>query len=485
MNQRYDSTDLIVQSSRRRSQLTTIFAKRALLQDGWAERVRFRVDDGRISSLETHCSRNLDDFVAGTVVPGIQNAHSHAFQRALAGHCEQRAPADRDNFWTWRVQMYRLAGLIDERALRAIARQAFTEMLVSGYTSVAEFHYLHGERELHNERGFALFHAIANAALDTGIRLTYIPILYERAGFDQSEPTVEQRRFAMREDEFVAHYEYARQNATKNVNVGIGAHSLRAVAEGSLQILAELANRDGCPMHIHVAEQQAEVDQCLARHNARPVEWLLRECAVNDQWCLIHATHITSEELESICKSGAVVCLCPTTEANLGDGLFPLSLSLRQEGRIAIGSDSQISINPFEELRWLEYGQRLMSRTRNVAAIHDPHTGRSLFNHVLEGGRLACGHGAGHLSAGSPADLLVLDDESPVLAGHACDSVLDALVFSGATPPIDRVMVGGEWRVVDGKHVKSQQSTSEFNAVVEDLWISDRLPDDTSPLGVS
>ncbi len=449
--------------------MTTILAKKAFLHTGWADDVRLRIADGLIESTEIGCPVDPDDHVASVVIPGIANAHSHAFQRALAGHAEQRGPNDRDTFWNWRTQMYRLAGLIDADGLAAIARQAYSEMMAFGYTSVAEFHYLHGEPAGGGKMG-ATYRAIAAAAADTGIRLTYVPILYERAGFDRPAPTIEQRRFAMLADEFVDHYEYARETAELNTTVGIGAHSLRAVTKLSLRRLTDLAERDECPMHIHIAEQTAEVDQCLARHHARPVEWLLKEFSPNEHWCLVHATHVSDDELRSLCTSGAVVCLCPSTEANLGDGLFPLRSWLDQGGRIAIGSDSQITINPFEELRWLEYGQRLASRSRNVAAVHHSHTGRSLFEDVLEGGALACGHGAGQLRAGGHADLVTLDDESPMLAGHNTESILDALVFSGATLPIERVMVAGEWRVLDGVHAVSPQAGSDFLEVVRDLW---------------
>lgn len=449
--------------------MTTILAKKALLHNGWAEDVRLQIVNGRIDSIKIGCATQPGDQTASVVIPGIANGHSHAFQRALAGHAEERGPADRDTFWSWRIQMYRLAGLIDADALAAIARQAFAEMLTCGYTSVAEFHYLHRDPVGGGKIG-AMFQAIAAAAADTGIRLTYLPVLYERAGFDQPEPTTQQRRFTMTWDEFADHYEYARETAGLNTTLGVGAHSLRAVTKQSLHKLTDLATRDECPMHIHIAEQTVEVEQCLARHNARPVEWLLKEFSVNARWCLVHATHVSEEELRSLCESRAVVCLCPSTEANLGDGLFPLRAWLDQGGRIAIGSDSQITINPFEELRWLEYGQRLTSRSRNVAAVHQSHTGSSLFELALEGGGLACGHGAGQLKVGGHADIVTLDDASPMFAGHSTESILDALVFSGGTLPIDRVMAAGEWRVADGVYVDSPQTRSDYLEAVRDLW---------------
>ena len=445
--------------------MTSIFAKKAFLYDGWADDVRLRINDGRIASIETGAVAASGDTTAGIVIPGIANAHSHAFQRALAGHTERRGPDDKDNFWTWRTRMYRLAGLIDADSLTAIARQAYLEMMISGYTSVAEFHYLHSEPG-GEKKTDAMLGALATAAMDSGIRLTYVPILYERAGFDQPEPTSDQRRFAMTPDGFVEHYQRARECAGSDFTVGIGAHSLRAVQTSSVELLAGMAKRDGCPMHIHIAEQTAEVEQCLDHHSARPVEWLLNKFSPDENWCLVHATHINEDEITALSKTGAVVCLCPSTEANLGDGLFPLQRWLVSGGRIAIGSDSHISINPFEELRWLEYGQRLVTRSRNVAAIHRSRTGRSLFELALAGGSLACGHAGGELRRNANADLVTLDDDSPMLAGHDKESILDALVFSGFTLPIDRVMVGGKWRVEEGVHIAALHARKEYARVV-------------------
>jgi len=448
--------------------MTTIFARKALLRKGWADDVRIRIADGVVEKIASGKQADSDDVVAGIVIPGLTNAHSHAFQRALAGHTEQRGPGDKDNFWTWRSRMYRLAGLVDAERLTAIARQAYIEMLTRGFTAVAEFHYLHCEPGS-SKRGDAMLQAIVTAAADSGIRLTYVPILYERAGFDQPEPTDEQRRFSMGIDEFVEHYEYARELADSKFTVAIGAHSLRAVSTSSIARLAELAKRDSCPMHIHIAEQTAEVDQCIAQHGVRPVEWLLKEFSPDENWCLVHATHMDENEIAALCKTGAVVCLCPSTEANLGDGLFPLQPWLARGGRVAIGSDSHITINPFEELRWLEYGQRLVTQSRNIAAIRRTHTGRNLFEASLRGGAQASGNGSGDLEAGAPADLVVLDDQSPMLIGHDTESFLDALVFSGFTLPIERVMVRGDWQVLEGDHVAGEWAGSEYARVVGEM----------------
>jgi len=449
--------------------MSGIFARKALLADGWADNVRLDIEAGRIAAVAADARANAADREFGIVIPGLANAHSHAFQRVLAGHTEERGPANKDNFWTWRSRMYALAGKIDATAMEAIARQVYSEMVATGYTSVAEFHYLHNEPDT-SETSEALFEAIAAAADASGIRLTYVPVLYERAGFDQPDPTADQQRFARSIDEFLEHYARIKSLAGERFAVGIGAHSLRAVTAESLARIAAVAAADGAPMHIHIAEQQREVDQCMNTHGKRPVEWLLDQHDVNEQWCLVHATHIDEDEIAAIADSGAVVCLCPSTEANLGDGLFPLQKFLGRQGRIAIGSDSHVSINPFEELRWLEYGQRLITQKRNIAAIGRSQTGRSLFELAAAGGALATGQAGGRIRTGDNADLVLLDDDSPMLAGHSTRSLLDALVFSGFTLPIDGVMVAGEWQVIDGRHKDAEAARAGYAAVARDLY---------------
>ena len=447
--------------------MTSIFARRALLPGGWANNVRVEVADGQLSAVTANASAQAADTQAGVVIPGLCNAHSHAFQRALAGHTEQRGPAHRDNFWSWRERMYRLAGLIDAPRLAAIARQAYGEMVVSGFTSVAEFHYLHCEPG--KPASTDMFAALLDAAQHSGIRLTYVPILYERGGFEDEPLSAEQQRFQLELSEFLAHYRACRELAGARATVGLGAHSLRAVRAESLAELAQVANADQVPLHIHIAEQQREVEQSLAVNHRRPVRFLLENFAVDERWCLVHATHIDADEVTEICRSGAVVCLCPSTEANLGDGLFPLAPFLTQGGCIAIGSDSHISINPFEELRWLEYGQRLVAEQRNIAAIGMRNTGRSLFERVARGGALASGVAAGQIAVGSAADLLLLDDDDPMLAGHDADTMLDALVFSGFSLPLERVLVNGIWQVSDGRHVDREVARAAFRDVVSEV----------------
>jgi formimidoylglutamate deiminase len=448
--------------------MSTVFAKRALLASGWTANVRLEISDGRISGLETGAASAPGDTSVGYIIPGLCNAHSHAFQRALAGHTEQRSPAGCDNFWTWRERMYELAGRVDADLLTAIARQAYCEMLSSGYTSVAEFHYLH--RDPRNPDAIdSMFAAISTAAAESGIRLTYVPVHYERAGFESPEPLPHQRSFALSLDDFMAHYERASTMSGSASSVGIGVHSLRAVSRDSLQAIATTANNSFVPMHLHIAEQQREVDECMAAYGRRPVRWLLENFDVSRNWCLVHATHMDVEEVEALASSGAVVGLCPSSEAHLGDGLFPLHDYLNHGGRIAIGSDSHVSINPFEELRWLEYGQRLATQSRNVVSLRDSHVGSELFLRALEGGVAASGQEKAGLEQGAAADFVVLSDDDPMLAGHDDDSRLDALVFSGYPLPVERVMVNGEWCVIDAMHVRRDHARSAYAEAIAKL----------------
>jgi formimidoylglutamate deiminase len=344
-------------------------------------------------------------------------------------------------------------------------------MLSSGYTSVAEFHYLHRDPK-NLDAVDTMFKAISTAAADSGIRLTYIPVHYERAGFDDPEPLPHQRSFALSLEDFMAHRERAAATSSAAVSVGIGVHSLRAVSAESLQVIAKAANDAFVPMHLHIAEQQREVDQCMAAHGRRPVRWLLENFDVASNWCLVHATHMDADEVAAMAATGAVAALCPSTEANLGDGLFPLHDFLTHGGRIAIGSDSHVSINPFEELRWLEYGQRLATNTRNVVSLRDSHVGSELFLRALEGGAAASGQKKAGIEIGADADFVVLCDDDPMLAGHGDDSRLDALVFSGYPLPVERVMVNGEWRVIDAMHVQRGMARAAYSAAIADLGTS-------------
>jgi formimidoylglutamate deiminase len=451
--------------------MTTVFAAKVLLPDGWRDNVRLTLKDGQISAVDIAAKPSDTDQVTGFVIPGLCNAHSHAFQRALAGHTEQRSPAGSDSFWTWRERMYELAGKVNAAALTAIARQAYCEMLVSGYTSVAEFHYLHRDPD-DLERQDTMLQALMEAAHDSGIRLVYVPVLYERAGFHDDQPAEQQHSFAMSVGEFLEHHARASAATGERTTVALGAHSLRAVSHESMIEIARSAKASAAPLHLHIAEQQREVDQCMGANGRRPVRWLLENFDVDSSWCLVHATHMDFDETRALAESGAVVALCPSTEANLGDGLFPLHDYLEHNGHMAIGSDSHISINPFEELRWLEYGQRLATHSRNVASLRDSHVGSELFLRALEGGAIATGQSTVGLQVGAPADLVALSGDDPMLAGHNDASRLDALVFSGYPLPIECVMVNGEWCVSDGMHLRRDEVRDAYAAAIARLGVS-------------
>jgi formimidoylglutamate deiminase len=376
---------------------------------------------------------------------GIANLHSHAFQRAMAGLAERQTDPG-DSFWTWRETMYRMAGRFDPDTLHAVASQLYAEMLEAGYTTVCEFHYLH-----HAPDGrpyadpAAMSRALVRAARETGIRLTLLPVLYMTGGFDGRPLGERQRRFGHDVDAFLALVAALRAEEDASLRVGCALHSLRAVPADAMRAVLAALPRD-MPMHIHIAEQLGEVQDSLALRGARPVEWLLGNAEVDARWTLVHATHLERAEVDGIARSGATAAICPTTEANLGDGLFPLREFLDAGGAIGIGSDSQVSVSPVEELRWLEYGQRLATHHRNIV-VHagSPSVGETLLDAVHASASNATGlDGAG--------DVVVLDAEAPQFAGATAADVADRWIFSGNRPLVREVHVAGARVVADGRH---------------------------------
>ena len=422
-----------------------------LLPDGWSRGVRITVADGRIAAIEPGATQGADEPAYGAALPGLSNLHSHAFQRAMAGLAEVRGPQD-DSFWTWRETMYRFVGRLDPEAVEAIAALAYVEMLETGFTRVGEFHYLH-----HDLDGGAyadpaeMAIRIAAAAETSGIGLTLLPVFYAHSGFGGLAPHPGQRRFVHDLDGF-ARLLAASRAAVAGLGdavMGLAAHSLRAVTPDELAGLVALAG-DG-PIHIHVAEQVKEVQDCLAWSGLRPVEWLIANAPVDARWCLVHATHVTPQEQSRIAASRAVVGLCPITEANLGDGLFPAEAFLADRGRFGVGSDSNVLIDAAEELRTLEYGQRLMHRGRNLLAGGPGRsTGGDLFHAALAGGAQALGAAAG-LAVGAPADIVSLDPGHPSLIGREADALIDGWVFAGRGL-VDRVWRQGREVVAGGRH---------------------------------
>lgn len=466
------------------------FADHAWTPQGFSADVRIEVgDDAVLGDVAAGAAPGDSVRLGRYVLPGMPNLHSHAFQRAMAGLAERsfigkcgpgRPLVDsraqgraqqytEDSFWTWREVMYAFAGSIGPDDLRAIATQLYVEMLKAGYTNVCEFHYLHHQpdgRPYDDPAAMSL--ALIEAARDAGIGLTLLPTLYMSGGFDGRALSDRQRRFGHGVDAFVRLVERLRALESPSVRVGIALHSLRAVPQDALRaVLASEVAQSG-PIHIHIAEQVGEVQDCLALRRARPVEWLLDHAAVEARWCLVHATHMTEDETRRLAATGAVAGLCPTTEANLGDGLFPLKPYLDAGGVIGIGSDSHISVSPVEELRWLEYGQRLATHHRNVAA-RGGSAGERLWAAALAGGAQASAAVVGAIQPGHRADLLVLDEASPLLAARDSTNVIDSFLFAGNTPLVRDVMAAGQWVVRDHRHRDEERIAARYRFVVERL----------------
>jgi formimidoylglutamate deiminase len=444
---------------------STLFARQALLPDGWADNVRIETTtEGDIASVTAGAGANGAVHAAGPVVPGMPNLHSHAFQRAMAGLTEQAGkagtPAADDSFWSWRTLMYDFVARLSPAAVEAIASQLYVEMLKAGYTAVAEFHYLHHDPDGRPYADLAeMSERVLAAAKATGIGITHLPVLYNAGGFGGKPAGSGQRRFLNDSDRFLKLVGelHARYGKDRQIRIGIAPHSLRATPPETLKRAVDglTALDSGAPIHIHIAEQTKEVEDCLAWSNQRPVEWLFDHQNVDKRWCLIHATHIDAGEVTRLAASGAVAGLCPTTEANLGDGFFPAIDYLGESGTFGVGSDSHISVSPVEELRWLEYGQRLVTRRRNrlsLGSAGGPHIGAALYRGALAGGGRALGRNIGRLAPGARADLLVLDENAPNLVGKSGDEVLDALVFAGNANAVRDVMVAGRFVVKNGHH---------------------------------
>lgn len=435
---------------------------------GWQADAGFDIDDdGRIVRRRTAEPSGSD----GWVVPGIANLHSHAFQRAMAGMAERQTNPS-DSFWTWRETMYRFAARFDPDSLHAVASQLYAEMLEAGYTTVCEFHYLHHAPD---GRAYAdpaaMSRALVAAARDTGIRLTLLPVLYMTGGFDGRALGERQKRFGHDVDGYLRLLDTLRADENDALRIGCALHSLRAVPPEAMRQVLQALPQDS-RIHIHIAEQIGEVQDCLALRDARPVEWLLANADVDARWTLVHATHLTDTEAQGIARSGATVAICTTTEGNLGDGLFPLRDYLDAGGAWGIGSDSHISVSPVEELRWLEYGQRLATRHRNIAVRADSSSvGETLLRDALASAARSSGHAIGTLAAGEFADCLVLDSDAPQFAGASASAsdAIDRWIFSGNRNLVRDVYVGGHQVVRNGVHRDREAIAARFRAVMRAL----------------
>ena len=400
------------------------------------------------------------------LLPAIANLHSHAFQRAMAGMAERQSDP-RDSFWTWRETMYRMAGRFDPERLHAVASQLYVEMLEAGYGSVCEFHYLHHAPDgTPYDDPAAMSRALIQAARDTGIRLTLLPVLYMTGGFDGRPLSARQRRFGHDVERFVALLDQLRAEEDDTLRIGCALHSLRAVPHEPMRDLLE-ALPTHMPVHVHIAEQVGEVQDCVALRGARPVEWLLLNAKVDRRWTLVHATHLTGDEVRGIAASGATVAVCPTTEANLGDGLFPLRAYLDAGGHWGIGSDSHVSVSPVEELRWLEYGQRLVTRHRNIAVQPgSPSVGETLLCDVVSSAARATGQDA-------EGDVIELDLDAPQFAGATVVDLVDRWIFSGNRNLVRAVEVAGQRVVEHGRHRDRDAVAARYRTVVRALLADD------------
>ena len=460
--------------------MSKLWFESALLPQGWARGVRITTGaEGLIEGVEEGTAPAPGDERHAIGVPGIPNVHSHAFQRGLAGLTERRGPTG-DSFWTWRVLMYRFVERVDAEGVEAIAALAYAEMLEGGLTHVGEFHYLHHDRGgiPFSDPG-ELATRIVAASEQTGIGLTLLPTFYAHSGFGGAEPTPRQRRFINDVDSFARIVEASRiaVRHLPGATVGIAPHSLRAVTPEELTAILPLAG--GEAIHIHIAEQTKEVDDCIAWSGRRPIEWLLDAQPVDAQWCLVHATHATDTEVRAMARSGTIVGLCPTTEANLGDGVFPAPEFLRLEGSFGIGSDSNILLDGAEELRTLEYSQRLALRARNVLSTGEGRsTGRSLLEGALSGGARALhstrGSGArgsrtGVLRAGASADIVSLNAQHPALAERSEDEILDSWIFAAGRAVVDCVWRAGVKVVINGRHHRRDALLARYRHALREL----------------
>jgi formimidoylglutamate deiminase len=455
-----------------------LFTEHALLAQGWANDVVFEIDEhGRITKIDCDVKQPSEavQTLAGPTLPGMPNLHSHAFQRAMAGFAERRA-SPQDSFWTWRKLMYGLVERITPEQIQHIASQLYVDMLKAGYTAVGEFHYLHhAPGGKFYESPTELSDRVIAAAQTAGIAITHLPVLYAHGGFGGQAPNVGQTRFVNDVDRFGVLLEalYTRYGDSKDIRIGIAPHSLRAVTlELVQQAIAIITQLDtSAPIHIHIAEQEKEVEDCVAWSKRRPVEWLFDNLDVDGRWCLVHATHLADDEVQRMAQSQAVVGLCPTTEANLGDGFFSAVRYFELGGDYGIGSDSHVCLSPGEELRILEYGQRLLYKRRAILAANQTSSvGASLYINASKGGARALGWNSGRLEVGARADLVVLDPEVAILLGKRGDLLLDAMVFASSDNPVKDVMVGGQWRVLDRHHQHEAEILRNYEKTQHELW---------------
>lgn len=447
-----------------------IWAEQALVAGDWVENVLVEIGgDGRIFAVAG--GAEPQGVRVGVLLPAPVDLHSHAFQRAMAGMTERRGPEGRDTFWTWRKLMFRFLETLTPDDIEAIAAFVQMEMLEAGYAAVAEFHYVHHQPDGSPYADVAELSArIAAASVQTGIGLTLLPVLYQQAGCDGAPLAPGQVRFGNSQDRFADLFARARTivaTLPRDAGIGVAPHSLRAVSREGLAAAVSLAPSE--PLHMHLAEQTGEVDEVLAAYGRRPAEWLLDHHEVDARWCLIHATQMTEAETVRLAGTNAVAGLCPITESSLGDGVFNGVTYLGHGGRFGVGSDSNIRVALSEELRTLEYSQRLRDRGRAVLATDAASTGRALFEGAVKGGAQAAGRAAGAIAVGRWADLLVLDSGVVDLEGRRGDALLDAFIFAGDDRMVSDVWSAGRHLVTGGRHIRRDAVATRYRQTMRSL----------------
>jgi len=416
------------------------YFRRALVGDTWQKNVRVTVNsEGLFSDIKINVSIT-QGIQLDCVIPTMPNCHSHVFQRSMAGLTEYKTSSN-DSFWSWRDLMYKYANQISSEQLYHIAKYTYSEMLEAGYTSVCEFHYIHRElNDKKNTTNMAL--ALIRAAHEVGIALTLLPVLYTQAHIDGTKLSKLQQRFKLSLDEYISLYKTLEKQLFPEQNMGICFHSLRAVSLEQMQRILKSLDK-GQPIHIHIAEQQVEVEQIQQHTQMRPVEYLYHHFDVNKNWCLVHATHLNEKEVKQIALSGAVAGICPLTEANLGDGVFPLPEFLQQKNQLAIGSDSHILINPFQEIQMLEYSQRLHKQQRVIASTsNNPHVGTLLWTKAVTGGATACQLAVNGIQIGQQANWISLETSHPSLVNLSGEKCLDSVIFANNQIPCQPYLKG-------------------------------------------
>jgi formimidoylglutamate deiminase len=450
--------------------MTKIFASKILTSSGWKENITVEINaDGHIEKLRTD-TKEYDHHV-GCLLPAPVNAHSHSFQRAMSGLTEYRGPNPKDSFWTWRKLMFKFLKQLDPDIVEAIAAFVQMEMLEAGFSTNVEFHYLH-----HSESGrpyddiAEMSQRIISAANQSGIGLTLLPVFYQYGGCDLRALEDGQRRFGNNLDQFQTLFQRVSkilETSSPETFLGLAPHSLRAVDPKDLIELVNIAEKK--PIHMHLAEQVAEVDEVKEFLGARPVEWVMENLDISNQWCMIHCTQMEPHEVKMLAKTQAVAGLCPITESSLGDGIFEGANWMSNNGNIAIGSDSNVRISLSEELRTLEYSQRLRDRSRAVLANSHQSTGRRLFEGICKGGAQAAGRKTGLIKEGYLADLLALNTNHVDLERHKEDTLLDSYIFSGDDRMISDVWSAGRHLVKDGEHILRTEITRAYKKATKKL----------------